>query len=576
MLVQRSAFSALAAILVSAALDAKPHPSLVDPATAKCGTCHEAVLAKTVKHPAALDNGCTACHEFTRAEGKMQVKLSADEPQLCLPCHDAMTKAAEGKFAAPHAPVTANCTSCHNPHSSVQPHLLIDVVPALCVSCHAAADVDKSHKRIVSGSPCLGCHAPHGSENKSMLLSAKQHPPFAERSCESCHRQGTIARARPKNNVCFACHDEKSFQAKFVHSAVKQGRCTACHDPHMSERAKFVRADGPALCTGCHAAIKAKIEGKGAHPPAADSCTTCHDPHKSANPRQLTDTVPALCVTCHDAADKALAKKHLQADLTKTDCLGCHDPHGSEGKSLLVRGSVHPPFAEGSCNSCHDGASTAKFIAPKTNDLCVACHSNIEEIVAKAKTHHPALDAADCTDCHTPHASRQDRLVKLPAGGECTSCHADKAPETGEFAHGAIPFLGCRACHEPHGGERPKLLRAEGDALCLGCHAFETRKTDAANNVVLLDHFKLSGARAEQASAMTVLTRVGDHIGNHPLAGHRATGAPTADELKRTTTSFKGELGCLTCHDPHKGRAKDHFRNNAATAADLCLTCHRK
>ena len=574
---QKTAFLlAATGMIASIALGAKTHPSLVDPATAKCVTCHEAVLANPVKHAAAIDGGCTTCHEFTKAEGKMSVKLSADEPQLCVTCHDPLSSAASGKFAAPHAPVTAACTSCHSPHSTANAHLLASTPPELCLTCHAADDVNKSHKRTVSNSQCLLCHAPHGSENKGMVIASKQHPPFAERSCDSCHRQGTIARAKPKNNVCFACHDEKAFRAAFVHTAVKQGKCTGCHDPHMGTRDKFVRADGTALCTSCHAAIKAKIELPGAHPPAKDGCTTCHDPHKSANARQLIDAVPALCVTCHDATDKDLAKKHLGADLTKAGCLGCHDPHGAAGKSLLLAGSLHPPFAEHACNSCHQQQSAEKFVASTKTQVCVACHSDIEQLAAKAKVHHPALDAAECTDCHSPHASREDHLVKLPAGGECTACHADKAPDSGEFAHGAIAFLGCRSCHEPHGSEQPKLLRVEGNKLCLGCHDASTRKTDKNANVLLLDHFRLSGDKAEQAGEMTALISGGDHISNHPVPGHRATGTPTPEELKRGGSNFKGELGCLTCHDPHKGRAKNHFKGNVASAADLCLTCHKK
>ena len=97
----------LLSLAVALAASGRDHPSLVNPATAKCATCHEAVMANPVKHPPALDGGCTSCHQFTKAGGKTTVKLAADQPQLCLTCHAAMSKAAAGTLAAPHAPVTS-------------------------------------------------------------------------------------------------------------------------------------------------------------------------------------------------------------------------------------------------------------------------------------------------------------------------------------------------------------------------------------------------------------------------------------------------------------------------------------
>jgi predicted CXXCH cytochrome family protein len=561
----------LLALEGAAAAAGKPHPSLIEPSTTKCASCHD-VLAGEFRHYAALDGGCTNCHEFAKEEGATTVSLGSGEPHICLPCHDQLEHA--GELAAPHAPVTGACTSCHDPHSSAEAKLLVEPVPSLCLACHDAKDLAETHTPAIGKSDCRLCHAPHGSDRRGMLAAAHEHSPFAERTCSACHRRGTIARSKPNVKSCAACHDTGAFSKRFVHTAVKRGECAGCHDPHLSDDPNLVRQRGARLCTGCHRELEARIARPNPHSPAQDDCTTCHHPHQSGNPRQLTAPLPQLCFGCHDQDDPDLRAKHLNS-VENADCLTCHHRHGSTGPSLLLSRSVHPDF-RGSCGTCHEGRSADRFTASSRQELCVACHSDVAATAQNAARVHPAMEAAECTLCHTPHAARQDRLVRFPGGGECADCHGDKGPSAGEVAHGAVGFLGCRGCHEPHGGARAALLRAEGDHLCLGCHEAAARHVDGDGNVTLFDHFVLSEDDAAAALRTPLVVRSGDHVGDHPLAGHRATGEPTAAELARTSTTFRGELRCVTCHDPHKGPTKNHFINNVATASELCLGCHRK
>ena len=51
------------------------------------------------------------------------------------------------------------------------------------------------------------------------------------------------------------------------------------------------------------------------------------------------------------------------------------------------------------------------------------------------------MEMARCADCHNPHASPQDKLLVAPGGGECTTCHDDKAPGENEVAHGIISHV---------------------------------------------------------------------------------------------------------------------------------------
>ena len=548
-------------------------------------------------HPPVED--CTSCHEFRKAEGATLVKLASPPPDLCLTCHDGLTKAAKGQLKSPHAPVTDTCLNCHDPHSADQTSLLKSPEKELCGSCHAAEDVGKAHPVRVDAVSCLSCHAAHGSDQKGMLAGTVVHAPFGDGSCEACHGSGRATRARRRRGAasvaatCFACHSdaEEKFRKPAVHTAVRNGLCAGCHEPHVGSRKSLLKSDGPGLCRSCHAAIVERAIGAAGHSPARDGCDACHDPHASAVPRQLAEAVPGLCLNCHPATEtrpaakgkpgetipSALAGKHLDTDLTKLECMTCHDPHGGSGgvKAQLLAGSAHEPFASGSCDSCHEGGKADQLAEGGAAAMCLACHSDIGDAARAAKVPHAAMDG-DCTACHVPHASRQPRLVKLPAGGACVECHADQAPGKGEIAHGAVMRWGCQACHEPHGGANPKLLRANEAELCLSCHdAKKLEPEEGKSEVVLMGRIRVP---ASEASGIRGLVLSADGRHDHPVKGHRVLGVTTPDEIKasRTKATFRDEFRCSTCHDPHKGRAQGLFSGGKENETEVCLACHVK
>lgn len=556
------------------------HPSLVDPAKAKCATCHEAVLQRKVKHAPAVKD-CLSCHVFSSKDGQLTVALTSKEPALCVRCHPSLTASAEGHLLASHAPVTDFCVGCHSPHSADEPHLLTSPAVELCTICHPADELTTAHKVPVGRSSCIACHAPHGSTVLKMLVSARQHKPFAERSCDGCHRKGFGSKTRLKRSgaaLCYACHSdlEARFSKGVVHGAVRQGKCTGCHSPHVAVEKKLLVASGARLCASCHASQAARASGPGGHKPARD-CLTCHAPHQSAETGLLVKPVPALCVSCHAKGDKdgaLLSSKHLGADLTKLSCTSCHDPHGSPVKGLIADGSIHPPFADSGCDRCHEG-SAGKLTLGGGTPLCGACHAEIEQSAGTAAFPHAAVTVGECVMCHTPHASAQKRLLQAPSTEICGACHDDKVAKRGEFTHGVVTTMGCQACHEPHGGSRKGLLRAEGSQLCLTCHGpSATKVKEGAATVVLLGR-ELPVEQAQRMPTIDLSSKDGKH--NHPITGHRALGQPTAEELKRTSTTFKeGELTCTTCHDPHKGVSRELPRAAKGEAPVTCATCHPK
>jgi predicted CXXCH cytochrome family protein len=87
------------------------------------------------------------------------------------------------------------------------------------------------------------------------------------------------------------------------------GDCLTCHSPHSSPQAKLTKKDIFSLCTGCHTEYTMN-HPVGRHPlrftvvPTTNeeiSCASCHDPHGSENKSLMK--VPGgrmtICLQCH-------------------------------------------------------------------------------------------------------------------------------------------------------------------------------------------------------------------------------------------------------------------------------------
>lgn len=583
--VVRLAVAAVVALALARAgygQEAQDHPRLVSVDAARCTVCHDDLVDKAVVHAAAADD-CTTCHEFSTSESGTRVALADAEPQLCVMCHDGLEAAAGGVLETPHYPVTESCVTCHDPHSSDEARLLHARIPELCSACHDVEDIGESHGgQLTESTDCAQCHEVHGSSRPRMLSGEHRHAPFADGDCEGCHRApfGSRIRLRARGErLCEACHGDVAAAERetgVVHPALRgeRGRagCLSCHDPHMAAQSGLLREPGTELCRGCHDRIVQQATAETGHPPAAEDCTNCHQPHAAAEPA-LLDAPPAeLCRACHDAADAELVGAHLGADLETLECTQCHTPHGTGHEKLLAE-NLHAPVVDG-CDTCHEGAWN-EVMEDGESSLCLMCHDDIGEAAAKAAVPHAAMEVARCADCHNPHASPNDRLVKLAGGEVCTQCHDDKVAGPGEFAHGVIDMIGCQACHEPHGGEHGGLLRVQGDDLCRSCHDSQLMAIpdEGTAEVEILGRFLLP---ADLAKRMAVLSLSADGQEGHPIASHRVAGTPSKEELKRGDTDFAGELSCLTCHDPHKARSERLFQWNAGSRMEICVRCHKK
>jgi DmsE family decaheme c-type cytochrome len=74
-----------------------------------------------------------------------------------------------------------------------------------------------------------------------------------------------------------------------------------------------------------------------------------------------------------------------------------------------------------------------------------------------------------CTDCHNPHGSFTEALLREPSVNEtCYKCHAEKR---GPFLWEHAPVReNCLNCHDSHGTNNEFLLKVQRPRLCQQCH----------------------------------------------------------------------------------------------------------
>jgi len=289
------------------------------------------------------------------------------------------------------------------------------------------------------------------------------------------------------------------------------------------------------------------------------------------------------------------------------ECAGCHDPHQSDYRFMLredpaqklclechkdeafmKRKYLHGPVAAGACILCHDSHSSwnPKLVLKRGRDLCLFCHTEIDEWLKDARHIHPPVQK-DCQSCHDPHASDYPMQVREDKRKLCGSCHKDiaKLIDTSKHVHGAVlNGDGCGNCHNVHATTLPRLLRKPLLETCLGCHNKEIEVADGK----------------KLADMATLLKDNPDHHG--PIrqadcsACHNPHASPNFRLLRKVYPEFfyaPFDLGnydlCFQCHMRDMvlvkyGKGLTRFKNgelnlhfvhvNKQTKGRTCRACH--
>jgi predicted CXXCH cytochrome family protein len=197
--------------------------------------------------------------------------------------------------------------------------------------------------------------------------------------------------------------------------------------------------------------------------------------------------------------------------MKQKDCLSCHS-------GLIKNTVVHPDLAT-TCDICHTSLGEehpkAGFkgfsLSEKLPILCFNCHSDIQaNFDTLSLVHGPLGDTVSCINCHNPHSSAENRLLKYSAGKLCLTCH-NKTIRTdssvianigqtisrAKSVHSPVESGECTTCHHPHFSETKLLLTGNfPDSqyvkseigrfdLCFMCHdadLFSARETETGTN----------------------------------------------------------------------------------------------
>ena len=424
------------------------------------------VAGKNYKHP-ALDKGCATCHldcrEISPATERLQTPahyLKTKEPTLCLECHSASKQ--DLSVAHGNEPLgQAQCTGCHDPHSSNSPKRIPDIshgpyAARLCSACHAAP-LDGKVQLVAADSDalCYGCHA----DFKSRIDGAKsRHTLFSESkaSCVECHdphatNQQSVLK-KPLRDLCLSCH---------VSSAEKPA---SGMQPSSSSSSSEGRLSLPPKQSGKTSHLR--LSSKHIHAPVEISCLFCHDAHASDFPMELHAPVQDLCIGCHGTN----AEKIIQSTQPFSLFEGKVNlpPKAFEKLSYIDLSSkyVHEPVGV-SCVFCHNSHASdfPKELHVPVHDLCIACHGANAERIIKSEQAFPLFNSRVSLPpkvfktlkglALSPDGKRghpEGHLVYVPA--------KDKKPE-----------FNCLTCHTSHVTDsNPQLVVKHKDFQCLDCH----------------------------------------------------------------------------------------------------------
>jgi predicted CXXCH cytochrome family protein len=341
---------------------------------------------------------------------------------------------------------------------------------------------------------------------------------------------------------------------------------------------------------------------------SGDMCLSCHDGSVVdsrfkvwSTRHHTTDSVPSAAVSI------PTDKFPLDAQGRMT-CATCHTAHAvpdsSDLKTVIFLRQSNVDSAL--CLSCHpEHAQKNDFQHPLGRSDSPIPQAILDAGGKTSADGHTII----CQTCHEPHGARNAWMLVLPTSKLCIACHSDKSPETAPPAGAPVHRIGhtysgfeppatllderasfgpngeldCLSCHRLHDayGAKPLLIRKNEDSsLCIECHKKEETVIGSRHDLRLSspETVNAKGDKPSESGPCGSCHRIHDwardvpetnrphssgcmechEVGgpgslNRPYVDAHAVGTVLSEGMTTTLPldSATGDIGCLTCHDPH-------------------------
>jgi len=194
------------------------------------------------KHAPYANKQCGGCHSYSTNS------MVAPIPKLCYGCH----KMGQQEKRYFHAPAVAGaCRTCHEPHSSPNPFLLLKPPRQMCLFCHNPEDVAKNKVHKDDQAPCTECHDVHADARFFLRAAVPE--------------------------LCYGCHQMGQKVKRYIHAPVVAGACRTCHESHNSPNPFLLLKEPRQMCLFCH--NPEDVAKNKVHTDDQAPCTQCHDVH---------------------------------------------------------------------------------------------------------------------------------------------------------------------------------------------------------------------------------------------------------------------------------------------------------
>lgn len=427
----------------------------------------------------------------------------------------------------------------------------------------------------VSSEACVLCHTgtdetitfPSGEEVHvevdTAMLAASAHGLIAELplACQDCHQ--------PPNDYQYP-HPPAAEETLREWEVVKSETCERCHvQPHLTSHPGPDSGEDPVVCTDCHGGHEVQPAASWHEGANVENCVACHETQGvDVTVEGATAVIEAglftakkednaYCLSCHSQPDQTMTFANGDVVSITIDEAGLHDSvHGASNE-----------WDELLCTDCHQDYKfphepisdvSARQYSLNQNNLCQRCHE-VQFAKALNSVHSEALlegnlEAALCTDCHSPHDMPVPDEPRSRINETCRQCHSTIYDEYVESVHGEAlteaenpDVPSCVNCHGVHDIEDPTTseFRINSPNLCADCHADEE----------LMAQYDISTDVFE--------TYVADFHGTTALLF--ASSGEEGAELN--------EAVCYDCHGVHD--IKDPDDPDAGINANLLETCQQ-